>query len=171
MHFKAKSVQVLISSIVLLLAVVPTKASPTATLMYQLGIPAGIQYYDVEPFGSFNQGQTTGAGMLVGTGNTGHGALFWSATSPGGINLSPVGSNFSYAYGTDGIHQVGSVDNQATIWKGTAASATTLQPLNGAFYSGAYGIAGTQAVGISGGYAVVWNIVSNSVINLGAGIG
>jgi uncharacterized protein (TIGR03382 family) len=73
-------------------------------------------------------------------------AVMWS----GGTGLNYLGTAGSAAYGTDGVHHVGSAtigfSSQAVMWSGTPVVQTPLQPA-GASSSVAYGVSDGREVG------------------------
>src|SRR5205814_3159871 len=124
----------------------------------------------------FNSAATGVAGdQIVGYSTDIHGAyhaLLW--TSRGLVDLSPNGFGGSLAFGTDGIHQVGSGStggqDHALLWSASASSAVDLHPA-GYMRSFAQGVSGGQQVGagvVSSGrwHALLWTGSAASVVDL-----
>jgi hypothetical protein len=96
--------------------------------------PTNLGYASSGAFG-------VGGVQQVGTGARADGsgsALLWSGTADSAVNLQPaslsgVTITDAFAYGTNGVHQVGSVAgdffHHAVAWSGTADSAMDLNPL------------------------------------------
>ena len=96
------------------------------------------------------------------------------------LNLAPAGFTNSTAYGTDGVHQVGSANGTTTgnvdhamLWSGTAASAIDLNPTNLSGFVKSYAV--DTANGYEVGYAepssnlahaMLWSGTANSAVDL-----
>jgi hypothetical protein len=131
-------------------------------------------------------GQAVGRGNVVGTGEA---ALLWTAA--GAVNLTPTNlpgfsgtaaEPFTVATATNGTQQVGwglseTVNQDALLWTGTAASAVDLNPyfLDPNSTSVALGIGGNQQVGLAiyaqnnpgnNAHAVLWNGTAASMVDL-----
>jgi hypothetical protein len=126
--------------------------------------------------------QQTGVGYNSSFPLTYH-ALVWNGTAASAVDLHPNISGFdsSIADGTDGVRQVGEVENTITrsshalVWSGTAATAADLNPTNlpGFDFSIAYGVNGKSIVGDGGGigigdfsHALLWTAGADSAIDL-----
>jgi hypothetical protein len=107
-------------------------------------------------------------------------ALLWDANG-NPIQLNPTGFTNSFAYGTDGVHQVGSASGPGTqgnshafLWTGSAGSAVDLEPvnLNGINDSEALDLGGGQEVGYGTGpafafdHALLWTGTAASAVDL-----
>lgn len=83
----------------------------------------------------------------------------WTGTTASFVNLLPAGFGYGRAQGTDGMQQVGYVDDVAALWTGSAASFVSLHP-PGYSSSDASGVGGGRqvgsAVGPDGRRAAVW---------------
>jgi len=153
-----------------------------------------IDLYTLTPpngFSSVTIANTTGGpGQVVSYANAPDGqprALSWSSPTGNVVNLQPTnlsgftGSQTNFGNGTN---QVGfayvpagpfNSYRHAMLWSGTADSAVDLTPtnLNGIIDSGAFGISGTQVVGVGGGpgtnslpHALEWTSAADTTIDL-----
>jgi hypothetical protein len=148
--------------------------------LYTLVQPSGFT-------GSVSIDQTaSGATQVVCFGTSANGqphALLWSSPNGTVVDLQPSFSGFvqSYAYRSDGVHQVGEMDNSvgnvghALLWNGTAASAIDLNPTNLSGYSmsAAFYVSGNQQVGVGSGtatgsnlHALLWNGTAATALDL-----
>ena len=108
-----------------------------------------------------------------------HHALLWTAAGRI-IDLNPAGFTYSSAFGSDGVHQVGSGYGPGTaniyhalMWNGSSDSAVDLNP-SGFVSSYAIGVGGTQQVGsastlpsvTNGLHAMLWTGTAQSAVDL-----
>ena len=109
-------------------------------------------------------------------------ALLWTGSSSSAVDLTPSGFVESQAWGTDGIHQVGSgyqngtgLQTHALLWTSTANSAVDLNPTDLPLFtqSSAVAVSGNQQVGSASaptlGYAshaMLWNSTADSAVDL-----
>jgi hypothetical protein len=137
---------------------------------------------------AINGGEQVGYAATVSNSSNNH-AMLWNGPSDSAVDLHPtssVGYTASEAFGTDGSNQVGFATypasgggyNHAMLWSGTAASTVDLQPTqfgSGYFASTAYGVAGSQQVGVMYGrnndpggvpHAVLWSGTAASAVDL-----
>lgn len=131
----------------------------------------------ISPDGS----QQVGTGYGSATNYSAH-AVLWNGTAASMVDLHPAsGYDRSFAYGTDGTHQVGyggvpnstSYNAHALLWSGTAASVVDLHPTNltGFTDSFAEGVSGTQQVGYGyttpfATHALLWTGTAASAVDL-----
>jgi hypothetical protein len=95
-------------------------------------------------------------------------ACVWNGSAASMFDLTPdltSGDSSAYAIGTDGVQQVGIIDNgagtHAMLWSGSAASAVDLGP------GTAYGVRDGVQVGIDvSGHAILWHGSAASAIDL-----
>ncbi len=98
--------------------------------------------------------------------------------SLGHTDLHPAGYASSYVRGARGSYAVGNADRTPMVWRGNSA---TPLPVPFAFYNGlAYDTDGTSAVGVAyegdpertvgAGHALLWNLNSGSVEDLGKNV-
>jgi PEP-CTERM motif len=104
----------------------------------------------------------------------------WNGTANSAVDLAPAGFTNSTAYGTDGVHQVGSANGPTTgnldhamLWSGTAASAIDLNPTNLSGFVKSYAVDtnGTYEVGYAYlsnnlAQAMLWSGTANSAVDL-----
>ncbi len=126
-------------------------SAPHATIWTSLNPASAV---DVNPAAASMSGiaatngqQHVGSAWIGGIQKAG----FWQGTTAQFTSLAPAGYSWTGAYGTDGVHQVGSgvttqSQNRALLWSGTAASVKVLNPPTsvGAF---AYAMAAGRQVG------------------------
>ncbi len=110
-------------------------------------------------------------------------AMLWKGTGASAVDLNPssLGITTSEAYGTDGIHQVGSGDTRpasyeqhALLWTDTADSAVDLNPTNIGDdpSSVAYAVSGNEEVGYGNSlttgndHALLWHGASDLAVDL-----
>lgn len=142
--------------------------------LYTVGMPSGVISTSFSGYAYAAGGQVVGEGSGS---NYAH-ALLWSQSAPSGIDLNPAGFNSSYAFGTDGLRQVGHAWNglsgpyfHAILWSGNSSSAVDLHPF-GYIMSDAIGIGGNQQVGSariessSFDHAMLWSGSAASAVDL-----
>ena len=154
------------------------RADYSATDLYTLNQPAGVYSFQFS-----SQPQAAAGGQVVGFTSTDlnkqpfQHALLWTGQTSS--DLTPNGFDTAYAYGTDGLYQVGEGSGadtgnnpHALLWKGSSGTAIDLHPANFRG-SSAYGIGGGQQVGYGYGpasagsvHALLWKSTADSVIDL-----
>jgi hypothetical protein len=94
-----------------------------------------------------------------------NGEHFWS-------DITPPGAYLAIARGADGIRQVGTVDDKATLWRRTRESAVSLQPSDPLYRaSELYQVHGNEEVGSAtttggNGHAAMWHDTVGSFLDL-----
>ncbi len=94
-------------------------------------------------------------------------AALWTGTAASFVDLNPPGSEYSYAYGTDGVHQVGAVKYvtglRAALWTSTVASFVNLHAL----LPGEFSESEATAVWTDGTTTLVAGWATNTTTNRG----
>lgn len=154
------------------------RADYSATDLYTLNQPAGVFSFQFS-----SQPQAAAGGQVVGTTSTDlnkqpfQHALLW--TGQASSDLTPNRFDTAYAYGTDGLYQVGEGSGpdtgnnpHALLWNGSSGTAIDLHPANFRG-SSAYGVGGGQQVGYGYGpptagsvHALLWKSTADSVVDL-----
>jgi hypothetical protein len=156
--------------------VAPASAQITCTDLYTLVKPANVEYFRPDGPIPVAGEQVVGYGYLTPTESDDR-AMFWTPSSPDGIDLSPSGFTYSRALGTCVAQQVGYAGSLATgghhamLWSGSGGSAIELHP-SGFLYSEAFGTSGAKQVGrgvLPGGggiHALLWSGSAATAVDL-----
>lgn len=158
--------------------VAAARANYTTTDLYTLSQPPGVFGFQFS-----SQPQAAAGGQVVGTTSTDlngqpiqHALLWKGATSS---DLTPSGFDSAYAYGTDGLVQVGQGSGpdtgnnpHALLWSGSSGTVVDLHPANFRG-SSAYGVGAGEQVGYGYGpatagsvHALLWKSTADSVVDL-----
>ncbi|MCE9557486.1 MAG: dockerin type I repeat-containing protein [Armatimonadetes bacterium] len=125
--------------------------------------PAGAT--EIYPAG-VSAGQSVGQAWVTGSGKR---ASIWDHATNSWVDLAPLFSADSYAYGTDGTQQVGYVnisgERGAALWTGTKASLVYLSAVT-VSDDAAYSCSGGQQVGQAHNHAALWSGTAESRVDL-----
>lgn len=131
--------------------------------------PAGAEDSEVL---AVNVGQQAGVAYLGPSGFDAH-AGYWTGSAASWVDLHPAWAETSYAYGTDGVRQVGHTTifgkEKACMWSGTAASYVSLSPNDNWLSSARAAADGRQVgfVGVDGSqHASLWSGTAASFVDL-----